>query len=118
HCRSHDLQRRTRREPMLRAGCQHLHAKTGRLWQTHRRSRPHKRLLVRHRAVAGRVTMAATLSLLVIDDSADDRVLYRRVLKEAFGERLSFAEEASGDSGLRTIEKAQPVCVLLDYSLP
>jgi signal transduction histidine kinase len=58
------------------------------------------------------------LTILVIDDSADDRELYRRSLNEAFGERVTFAEEASGESGLAAIEKAEPGCILLDYSLP
>jgi signal transduction histidine kinase len=62
--------------------------------------------------------MEDTLNVLVIDDSVDDRMLYRRVLKEAFGERLSLAEEASGESGLGAIEKTAPRCILLDYSLP
>jgi signal transduction histidine kinase len=62
--------------------------------------------------------MDETLSVLVIDDSSDDRMLYRRVLKEAFIDRLRITEEASGESGLAAIEKSEPHCVLLDYSLP
>jgi signal transduction histidine kinase len=59
-----------------------------------------------------------TLNVLVIDDNVDDRMLYRRVLKKAFGDRLSLAEEASGELGLDAIAKTEPRCVLLDYSLP
>ena len=62
--------------------------------------------------------MEEPLDILVIDDSADDRVLYRRVLRAAFGDRLTLAEETSGEAGLDAIEKAEPHCVLLDYSLP
>lgn len=62
--------------------------------------------------------MNEPLHILVIDDSADDRLLYRRVLKAAFGDRLSLAEEASGEAGLEAIANAEPHCVLLDYSLP
>jgi signal transduction histidine kinase len=62
--------------------------------------------------------MGDRLNVLVIDDSVDDRMLYRRVLKEAFGERLILVEEASGESGLGAIERTEPCCVLLDYSLP
>jgi PAS domain S-box-containing protein len=58
------------------------------------------------------------LTVLVIDDSADDRMLYRRVLEEAFGAALNLVEEGSGEGGLAAIEKAEPGCVLLDYSLP
>jgi signal transduction histidine kinase len=64
------------------------------------------------------MTMGDALNMLVIDDSIDDRMLYRRLLKEAFGERLGLAEEASGEGGLGAIEKTEPRCVLLDYSLP
>jgi signal transduction histidine kinase len=62
--------------------------------------------------------MEDALDVLVIDDSVDDRMFYRRVLKEAFGERLSLAEETSGERCLEAIEKTEPRCVLLDYSLP
>ena len=58
------------------------------------------------------------LKVLVIDDSDDDRELCRRVLKLAFGNRLSLLEENNGESGLATIEKVKQDCVLLDYSLP
>jgi signal transduction histidine kinase len=62
--------------------------------------------------------MEDMLAVLVIDDNVDDRLLYRRVLKKAFGDRLSLAEEASGERGLDAIAKTEPRCVLLDYSLP
>jgi signal transduction histidine kinase len=64
------------------------------------------------------MSVEGKLNIFVIDDSADDRALYRRALKEAFGATLSLAEEASGERGLAAIEKAEPDCVLLDYSLP
>jgi signal transduction histidine kinase len=62
--------------------------------------------------------MEDMLAVLVIDDNVDDRTLYRRVLKKAFGDRLSLAEEVSGESGFDAIAKTEPRCVLLDYSLP
>jgi signal transduction histidine kinase len=62
--------------------------------------------------------MEDALSVLVIDDSVDDRMLYRRVLRQAFGGRLTLAEEPTGENSLDAIEKAKPRCVLLDYSLP
>jgi signal transduction histidine kinase len=58
------------------------------------------------------------LNLLVVDDSADDRMLYRRALKSGFGDRIDLAEEVSGDGVLDAIEKSAARCVLLDYSLP
>src|ERR1700690_3158850 len=84
----------------------------------HRGGRPHQGLLVRHRIAAGAVNMDDKLNILVIDDSVDDRTLYRRALMQALGGRLHFAEEASGESGLVAVAKAEPTCVLLDYSLP
>lgn len=59
-----------------------------------------------------------SMSVLVIDDSVDDQMFYRRVLKQAFGDRLRLEEEVSGESGLAAIERNEPRCVLLDYSLP
>jgi PAS domain S-box-containing protein len=64
------------------------------------------------------MTMKNMLNLLVIDDSEDDRLLCRRVLKEVLHDRLSLAEESSGEHALDAIEKADTHCVLLDYSLP
>jgi signal transduction histidine kinase len=62
--------------------------------------------------------MEDVVRVLVIDDSDDDRMLYRRALKKVFGDRLSVTEQPSGDSVLQVIEKSDPSCVLLDYSLP
>jgi signal transduction histidine kinase len=59
-----------------------------------------------------------TVRVLVIDDSIDDRMLYRRTLKKVFGDRLSITEQPTGENMLQVIEKADPSCVLLDYSLP
>jgi CheY-like chemotaxis protein len=63
-------------------------------------------------------TPRAPLSILVIDDSEDERTLYQRALKAAFGERLRFCEAASGEAGFDAIVKAEPSRVLLDYSPP
>lgn len=62
--------------------------------------------------------MNETLTILIIDDNKDDRVLCQRSLREALGDKIQFAEAASGESGLKAIEKGLPHCVLLDYSLP
>ena len=53
-------------------------------------------------AAAG-MTMTDAVNVLVIDDSVDDRLLYRRVLTKAFGDRLRFTEETSGETGLGAI---------------
>jgi signal transduction histidine kinase len=62
--------------------------------------------------------MERALKLLVIEDNVDDLALYRRALKATFGSGFSLTEEANGDGGLAAIDKAEPDCVLLDYSLP
>jgi signal transduction histidine kinase len=56
--------------------------------------------------------------ILVIDDSEDDRLLYRRSLKNSTGVRYTISEAASGEDGLAYIGKEAFACVLLDYSLP
>ena len=57
--------------------------------------------------------------ILLIDDNASDRLLYRRYLapREGF-ERLEVVEAATGEEGLAQFREQQPDCVLLDYNLP
>jgi signal transduction histidine kinase len=62
--------------------------------------------------------MDSPVNIFIIDDSEDDRLLYRRALKAAFGERLQIDEAASGEVAFDAIVTAEPSCVLLDYSLP
>jgi CheY-like chemotaxis protein len=56
--------------------------------------------------------MKDAVRVLVIDDSDDDRMLYRRTLKKVFGDRLSVTEQPTGESVLQVIEKIDPSCVL------
>lgn len=62
--------------------------------------------------------MTDTLSLLIIDDSEDDRLLYRRSLQKGCGAAYDIAESEDGDGGLAMIGENPPACILLDYSLP
>lgn len=62
--------------------------------------------------------MLEQVNILVIDDSEDDRLLYRRALHHVFGTHCYLAETADGDEGLQWIDQQPPHCVLLDYSLP
>jgi signal transduction histidine kinase len=59
----------------------------------------------------------AALRILIVDDSPEDRELYRRQL--AGGEdEIELVESTSGEEGLRRCA-AEPIdCVLLDYRLP
>jgi len=62
--------------------------------------------------------MTEALKILVIDDSEDDRMLYRRELQKNTDPGYSIFEADDGEEGLRRIGEEQPACVLLDYSLP
>ncbi len=62
--------------------------------------------------------MSDRINILVIDDSEDDRMLYRRTLHSIFKENCYLAETDDGDAGLQSLEDQLPACVLLDYSLP
>jgi signal transduction histidine kinase len=57
-------------------------------------------------------------NILVIDDSEDDRLLYRRSLKKCTGFSYVVTEAADGEEGLVCVDKEVFACVLLDYSLP
>jgi signal transduction histidine kinase len=63
--------------------------------------------------------MTDTLTILIIDDSADDRDLYRRCLTKGSGEVTYAIQEAEdGEQGIQMAQELQPDCILLDYSLP
>ncbi|WBA43292.1 sensor histidine kinase [Hymenobacter canadensis] len=58
-------------------------------------------------------------TLLIIDDNAEDRLLYRRLLRPQEGqERLDIHEASDGEQGLARFRELHPDCVLLDYNLP
>jgi len=62
--------------------------------------------------------MDKTAIILAIDDSEDDRLLYRRTLQKMSGARYTISEAENGEAGLARIAQELPACVLLDYSLP
>ncbi|HTS31213.1 MAG TPA: response regulator [Bryobacteraceae bacterium] len=63
--------------------------------------------------------MSSTASVLIIDDSAVDRDLFRRQLRSQAGTRsFHCLEEARARAGLDQIRRARPDCVLLDLNLP
>jgi len=61
---------------------------------------------------------AEALKILVIDDSEDDCMVYRRALGEQHDPGYTVVEASEGDEGLQRIGEDEPACVLLDYSLP
>jgi len=62
--------------------------------------------------------MKEPLKILVIDDSEDDRLLYRRALQKSEDLQYDVSETDDGEEGLKRIDAEMPACILLDYSLP
>lgn len=58
------------------------------------------------------------MKIVIVDDSAADRGLCRRLLKEVYGLRLEFIECGNAATGLDTCRAARPDCVLVNYRLP
>lgn len=58
-----------------------------------------------------------TCRVLIIDDSPEDRTLYRRRLAQSPG-HYEFLEADTGEAGLAACAAFRPDCVLLDYHLP
>jgi signal transduction histidine kinase len=58
-----------------------------------------------------------TIRLLIVDDSPEDRAVYRRLLS-GLDEDFEVAEAESADQGLELCRSFSPDCVLLDYRLP
>lgn len=62
------------------------------------------------------------LGILVVDDNADDRIHYRRLLGRAFdgadGPGADVVEADSGAKGLELLKDSRVDCILLDFRLP
>lgn len=58
------------------------------------------------------------LRLLIIDDNADDRFAYRRILGKAEDQRFELFEAESGSAALALLQEEEPQFVLLDLHLP
>lgn len=59
----------------------------------------------------------APLRVLIIDDSDDDREVFKRMLSRA-PTAYEVIEAASGEEGARLYREMMPDCILLDYSMP
>ncbi|WP_053005849.1 response regulator [Kiloniella spongiae] len=64
------------------------------------------------------VSVVETTTVLVIDDSMDDRELCLRSLKRITDTNYRTVESSDGDEGIEFINQFPPDCVLLDYSMP
>src|SRR5215213_8618487 len=62
--------------------------------------------------------MTAPLLILIVDDSPEDRALYRRLLEQDGENHYRFLEEETGEDGLAAALAERPACLLLDYRLP
>jgi signal transduction histidine kinase len=62
--------------------------------------------------------MPESIRVLIIDDSPDDQLLYRRALSKGAEIVFDIVGATNGDDGLARMADAKPDCVLLDYSLP
>ncbi|MBM4053742.1 MAG: response regulator [Planctomycetes bacterium] len=59
-----------------------------------------------------------TYTILIIDDSPEDREMYKRYLSVPGINTYNFIEAENGEDGLTVIKEHKPDCVLLDYLLP
>ena len=62
--------------------------------------------------------MSSRLRILIVDDSSEDRELYRRLLAQDPERVYEFLETDLGEEGLRLARQQNPDCLLLDYRLP
>ncbi|GAX34644.1 hybrid sensor histidine kinase/response regulator [Nodularia sp. NIES-3585] len=62
--------------------------------------------------------MAQLLTVLIVDDSPEDRQAYRRYLLQDQEYSYTILEEESGEGALTLCEQFQPDAILLDFLLP
>jgi signal transduction histidine kinase len=64
------------------------------------------------------MTSNSVCRILIVDDSPEDREVYKRMLSQDPEHDYEFLEADSGEEGLRMAEEERPDCLLLDYRLP
>ncbi|MBW9112073.1 response regulator [Rhizobium cauense] len=62
--------------------------------------------------------MVDDCAILIVDDNADDREFYRRMLSRVAEASYGVREAENGDEALVLSAEKRPDCILLDYSLP
>ncbi|HEU5047200.1 MAG TPA: response regulator [Rickettsiales bacterium] len=62
--------------------------------------------------------MSEQTAILIIDDSEDDRMFYKRTLQKIAEQRYAVSEAENGMEGIQSLSSGLPACILLDYSLP
>ncbi|GLV55372.1 hypothetical protein KDH_22190 [Dictyobacter sp. S3.2.2.5] len=58
------------------------------------------------------------IKILIIDDSPEDRMIFRRYLQRNSSNSYQFYEAKTGEEALTRYEETRPDCILLDYGLP
>ncbi len=58
------------------------------------------------------------LTILIIDDCAEDREIYIRYLGQQTQREFRIIESESGEEGLELCKQEQPDCALIDYQIP
>lgn len=61
---------------------------------------------------------AAVYQVLIVDDSAEDRLSCRRYLSQSELPTYEFSEAETVEDGLKCLAESAPDCILLDYRLP
>ena len=61
---------------------------------------------------------AETIRLLIVDDSAEDREIYGRLLKKSMRASYTILTADTGSAGLDAYRAGSPDCVVLDFNLP
>jgi signal transduction histidine kinase len=69
-------------------------------------------------STASAASAATPLTILIVDDSPEDRAVYIRLLSQDRRHEYRFLETDSGEEGLRLGREERPDCLLLDYRLP
>ena len=62
--------------------------------------------------------MKTTFRILIIDDSIEDRFVYKRLLESQKELDCVFMEAGTGEIGIDLFHKEKPDCLLLDFNLP
>ena len=61
---------------------------------------------------------AEAIRLLIVDDSAEDREIYARLLKKSMRATYSILTAETGAAGLDAFRAESPDCIVLDFNLP
>ncbi|MEA2695666.1 MAG: hypothetical protein QOJ16_5053 [Acidobacteriota bacterium] len=69
-------------------------------------------------AASAALPKASPLTILIVDDSPEDRAVYIRLLSQDRRHEYRFLETGLGEEGLRLGREERPDCLLLDYRLP